>query len=166
LENFVQSVNLFGDSQSFTSIELDQIVVTTIHQGNFFRCYKYLIKYFSAAKGREWPFVFIVRFNDGCIPLISSTSKDEKSEKEISQILEEERRLAFVGMSRPSKNLYISFSKCDYDGSPIIPSRFLSEIPDDLVQIAERAFDRTKMQSSKRLLESNDTESAIKKREI
>ncbi len=73
-----------------------------------------------ASKGTEFPYVFFVGFNEGTIP--SNRSIEDGG-------IEEERRVAYVGVTRAMENLYISFSEdYDYSGKLRIPSRFLNEM--------------------------------------
>lgn len=76
-----------------------------------------------AAKGLEFPVVFIVGMEDGLFP--SSRSMDAEAE------LEEERRLAYVGMTRAMSDLFLTFagSRYNFGGrSYNMPSRFLLEL--------------------------------------
>jgi len=81
-----------------------------------------------AAKGLEFPVVFIVGLEDGLLPL---------AREEFIRDLEEERRLFFVGITRAKRRLFLSyaesrmrFGRTDYTE----PSRFLSELPDDVAE--------------------------------
>ncbi|MDO8536637.1 MAG: ATP-dependent helicase, partial [bacterium] len=71
------------------------------------------------AKGLEFDRVFIAGASEGLLPHAMSIDKDEQ--------LEEERRLMYVAMTRAKKELCLSF----YD----LPSRFLSEIPRELIEL-------------------------------
>lgn len=71
------------------------------------------------AKGLEFDYVFLVGCNEGLLP-------HEKSMSQESEV-EEERRLMYVAMTRARVKLYILFH--------IFPSRFLKEIPEDLVEV-------------------------------
>lgn len=76
-----------------------------------------------AAKGLEFPVVFIVGMEDGLFP----SSRADNSEEE----LEEERRLAYVGMTRAMKDLFLTFagSRYAFGGRTYnAPSRFLLEL--------------------------------------
>ena len=82
-----------------------------------------------AAKGLEYPVVFITGLEDGVFPHLRSLGDPES--------LEEERRLCYVGITRARERLYLChawrrtlYGATDYYS----PSRFLSEIPDELVQ--------------------------------
>ena len=75
-----------------------------------------------AAKGLEFPVVFIVGMEDGLFP--SLRSDDEKD-------LEEERRLAYVGMTRAMEELFLTFANSRYafgSRNYAMPSRFLTEL--------------------------------------
>jgi len=82
-----------------------------------------------AAKGLEFPIVFIVGMEEGLFP--HSRSLLDAGE------LEEERRLAYVGMTRAKKLLYLSYaSRRLYFGEKISnpPSRFIVDIPENLLE--------------------------------
>lgn len=82
-----------------------------------------------SAKGLEFPVVFIVGMEEGLFP-------HSRSLFDVNQ-LEEERRLAYVGMTRAKELLYLSFaSKRLYFGQRTSnpPSRFIVEIPEDLLE--------------------------------
>ncbi|HVC28489.1 MAG TPA: DNA helicase II [Gammaproteobacteria bacterium] len=82
-----------------------------------------------SAKGLEFPLVFICGLEDGLFP-------HERSSEDLEG-LEEERRLCYVGMTRAKQELYLSYAESrrlhgmDNYG---VPSRFLREIPPDLLQ--------------------------------
>ncbi len=84
------------------------------------------------AKGLEFPAVFLVGLEDGVFPHLRSLGDPAE--------LEEERRLAYVGITRAEHHLYLSHAwtrMVHGSGSSNIPSRFLNEIPDELVRDAE-----------------------------
>ena len=81
-----------------------------------------------AAKGLEFPIVFIIGMEEGLFP-------HSRSLMDISQ-LEEERRLAYVGITRAKQKLFLSYaSRRLYFGEHITnpPSRFLMDIPENLI---------------------------------
>jgi DNA helicase-2/ATP-dependent DNA helicase PcrA len=81
------------------------------------------------AKGLEFPAVFLVGMEDGIFPHLRSLGDPVE--------LEEERRLCYVGITRAERHLYVShaWSRMLYGrGSSNIPSRFLNEIPEELVR--------------------------------
>ena len=86
------------------------------------------------AKGLEYPIVFITGMEEGVFPHLRSLGEPEE--------LEEERRLCYVGVTRARERLYISYAWCrslwgetQYNS----PSRFVGEIPDQLVRTSEAA---------------------------
>ncbi len=86
-----------------------------------------------AAKGLEYPKVFIVGLNDGTLP--HSRSVDDP------EALMEERRLFYVGITRAMDELYLLYSQNRTSfgyTEPALPSRFIEDIPEDLLQISGR----------------------------
>lgn len=95
------------------------------------------------AKGLEFPVVFVVGMEDGVFPHIRSLGDPEE--------LEEERRLAYVGITRAMDRLFLThsisrmlFGQTNYNP----PSRFLKEIPDRLLERVERKSPRRAASSS------------------
>ncbi|AOM41628.1 DNA helicase Rep [Xenorhabdus hominickii] len=89
--------------------ELDQIQLMTLH----------------ASKGLEFPYVFLVGMEEGLLPHQSSIDEDN---------IEEERRLAYVGITRARRELFFTLSKERRQYGELIrpePSRFLFELPQD-----------------------------------
>jgi DNA helicase-2/ATP-dependent DNA helicase PcrA len=85
------------------------------------------------AKGLEFDVVFMVGMEDGVFPHFRSMGDQAE--------LEEERRLAYVGITRARKRLYLlhAWSRSLFGGSNYNPpSRFLSEIPPELVRVVEK----------------------------
>lgn len=86
-----------------------------------------------AAKGLEFPYVFLCGMNEGVFP--SRKTKDLLG-------MEEERRLAFVAMTRARKRLYLSGAEGrNLDGSPRYPSRFVLDIDRNLLVYTEKPND-------------------------
>jgi DNA helicase II / ATP-dependent DNA helicase PcrA len=84
------------------------------------------------AKGLEYPVVFLIGMEDGVFPHLRSLGDPDE--------LEEERRLAYVGITRAKERLYLSHAWCrslwgQTQYNP--PSRFIREIPDALVRAVE-----------------------------
>jgi DNA helicase-2/ATP-dependent DNA helicase PcrA len=80
------------------------------------------------AKGLEFPVVFLTGMEDGVFPHLRAMSNPKE--------LEEERRLAYVGITRAQRRLYVSRATMRSSwGAPQVnpPSRFLGELPDALV---------------------------------
>ena len=87
-----------------------------------------------AAKGLEFPVVFILGLDDGVLP--HQRSFDD------AEAMLEERRLLYVGMTRAKDRLYLlrAFRRSLYgDSSVSMPSRFLKDIPAHLMQDAQQA---------------------------
>ena len=82
-----------------------------------------------AAKGLEFPVVFIAGMEQGLFPLGKAMNDPEEEE--------EERRLLYVGITRAEKKLYISHASRRYKFGQLefsLPSRFLGEIPENLLE--------------------------------
>jgi DNA helicase-2/ATP-dependent DNA helicase PcrA len=111
------------DKASLVHENLDAVTLITLH----------------AAKGLEFPVVFIVGMEEGLLPH-SRALMDHKQ-------LEEERRLAYVGMTRAMYRLYLvrAFRRSFYgtfgetDGGVMEPSRFIQDISRHLLEIIEEA---------------------------
>ena len=120
LAGFLEKVSLVADADEIPEGEDHGGVVTmmTLH----------------TAKGLEFPTVFLTGMEDGIFP--HSRTLGEKEE------IEEERRLAYVGLTRARERLYIS--RAEYRstwGAPNYnpPSRFLDEIPEDVIEWRNQA---------------------------
>ena len=116
LSRFLNDLSLVADTDSYD--ETSQVTLMTLH----------------AAKGLEFPVVFLVGMEEGVFPL-SRQAEDEDE-------LEEERRLAYVGITRAEEVLYVTnassrmlFGRSSYNQ----PSRFLREIDDDLLTYTGQA---------------------------
>jgi DNA helicase-2/ATP-dependent DNA helicase PcrA len=112
---FLERVSLVADSDQIPDGEDHGGVVTlmTLH----------------TAKGLEFPTVFLTGMEENVFP--HSRSLGDPTE------IEEERRLAYVGLTRARKNLYLSRASTRFAfGSPTYnsPSRFLSEIPEEIIE--------------------------------
>ncbi|XVF54857.1 hypothetical protein PTKIN_Ptkin05aG0214600 [Pterospermum kingtungense] len=104
----------------------NSVTLTTIHQ----------------SKGLEWDMVFIVKANETEIPLLHEFNG---AATENGTLLEEERRLLYVAMTRARQKLFILFVTMDSNWQMLQPSRFLKEIPDHLREIqAERSMNDLK----------------------
>jgi ATP-dependent DNA helicase UvrD/PcrA len=111
VEEFLQQVALFSEQDNLKS---DEGIVTlmTIHN----------------AKGLEFPVVFLLGMEDGVFPHMRSIEAGD---------VEEERRLAYVGITRAKQKLYLTYARRRslYGGSEWnLPSRFLDEIPAELAE--------------------------------
>ncbi|CAM3841407.1 UvrD-helicase domain-containing protein [Nocardiopsis rhodophaea] len=115
LVDFLEQISLVADT--------DQIPDTDEHGGVV------TLMTLHSAKGLEFPVVFLTGMEDGVFPHMRTLG--EKAE------LEEERRLAYVGITRAQKRLYLSRSAVRSAwGTPSYnpPSRFIDEIPKELVE--------------------------------
>uniref|UniRef100_A0A7N0UHR9 DNA 3'-5' helicase n=1 Tax=Kalanchoe fedtschenkoi TaxID=63787 RepID=A0A7N0UHR9_KALFE len=93
----------------------DSVTLTTIHQ----------------SKGLEWDVVFIVKVNESEIPLLHEF---KESMRGTESLVEEERRLFYVGMTRAKKKLFILYVTMNSNWQLLPPSRFLNEIPSHLME--------------------------------
>lgn len=112
LQDFLENVALVSDVDEFESSE-SKVTLMTLH----------------AAKGLEFPVVFLVGLDEGLFPH-SRTLMD-------SSQIEEERRLAYVGITRAEQQLYVTnaSTRTMYGRiSAYMPSRFLAEIPENLLE--------------------------------
>ena len=88
-----------------------------------------------ASKGLEFPIVFIVGMEEGLFPHSRSVLSPHE--------LEEERRLCYVAITRAKERLYISFAKFRRifgSASATMPSRFVGELPQNLIDIQLSEF--------------------------
>ena len=114
LQGFLEHVSLVMDNDSQDGEE--KVSIMTLH----------------AAKGLEFPVVFLPGWEDGLFP--SQRSMDESGLKG----LEEERRLAYVGITRAERICTISFAgnrRVFGQWQSSMPSRFIDELPDDHVEV-------------------------------
>ena len=112
LEGYLEDIALISDIDNYNE-SADQVVLMTIH----------------SAKGLEFPYVFLIGMEEGVFP--SEMSKYSEAD------LEEERRLAYVGITRAKKELYISNSvtRMLYGRTQRNePSRFLREIEPEYLE--------------------------------
>ena len=96
-----------------------------------------------AAKGLEFPNVFIVGLSDGTLPHIRSFDDPEG--------MQEERRLFYVGITRAKDRLYLvlPLNRSSFGYSePVDESRFLRDIPDDLIKDSGRSRKRSRITRS------------------
>jgi DNA helicase-2/ATP-dependent DNA helicase PcrA len=101
-----------------------------------------------AAKGLEFPVVFIAGAEDGLIPHERSLDEDESN-------IEEERRLFYVAIPRARDKLFISCCKKRKKMQSVVecePSRFLSEIPSELIETRELSNEPVDAQTAAKLL--------------
>jgi DNA helicase-2/ATP-dependent DNA helicase PcrA len=113
LARFLEDAALITDVDEYDE-KADAVTLITLH----------------AAKGLEFPVVFIVGMEEGLLPHMRSY--DDPAQ------MEEERRLCYVGMTRAEERLYLVRAFRRTFGGHNPPSRFLADIPPDLVTTRER----------------------------
>jgi DNA helicase-2/ATP-dependent DNA helicase PcrA len=112
LAEFLERVSLVADSDEIPQGDAGVVTLMTLH----------------TAKGLEFPVVFVTGWEDGMFPHMRALGDPAE--------LCEERRLAYVGITRARQRLYLSRAKVRSSwGQPMMnpESRFLREIPDDLI---------------------------------
>ncbi|GEN48292.1 DNA helicase PcrA [Ligilactobacillus pobuzihii] len=110
--DFLAELSLVSDQDSVDE-EQNEVTMMTLH----------------AAKGLEFPVVFLIGMEEGIFPLSRAMTDEDE--------LEEERRLAYVGITRAQQELFLTnaFSRMLYGRKQNNPtSRFIEEIDDDLLQ--------------------------------
>ncbi|HSP04568.1 MAG TPA: 3'-5' exonuclease, partial [Acidimicrobiales bacterium] len=109
---FLEAVSLVADTDQLDP-DQSEVTLMTLH----------------SAKGLEYPIVFLVGLEDGIFPHLRTLTEPDQ--------LEEERRLAYVGITRAMHHLHIThaWSRTLFGGTQYNPpSRFLDEIPSELVE--------------------------------
>ena len=112
LQAFLERVSLVADADQLPDNDQGVVTLMTLH----------------TAKGLEFPIVFLTGWEDGQFPHLRALGNPRE--------LAEERRLAYVGITRAQRRLYVSRALMRASwGNPVTnpPSRFLQEIPGDLV---------------------------------
>jgi DNA helicase-2/ATP-dependent DNA helicase PcrA len=112
LEDFLAEISLVSDIDGMKD-ESDAVVMMTLH----------------SAKGLEFPVVFLAGLEENLFPISRAVADDKE--------LEEERRLAYVGMTRAEDRLYLSSAmrRMLYGNIQAnLPSRFLDEVPEALLE--------------------------------
>lgn len=115
IEDFLADVSLLSDVDKTEDID-DSVTMLTVH----------------SSKGLEFPVVFMVGMEEGLFPM-SRALEDDKE-------LEEERRLCYVAVTRAEKKLFVSYAKLRtiYGRTNYtLPSRFVDEMPKDLLEVDE-----------------------------
>jgi DNA helicase-2/ATP-dependent DNA helicase PcrA len=128
LENLKELLRAMGEFQNLAGF-LDHVALVMENDENAEGA-RLQIMTLHAAKGLEFDTVFLPGWEEGLFP--SQRSLDEGGEKS----LEEERRLAYVGITRARKHAIISHAanrRIYGNWSPAIPSRFLDELPEEMI---------------------------------
>ena len=116
LDKFMEDIALLTDTENETKDDSNKVSLMTIH----------------SAKGLEFPFVFIVGMEENLFP--SQLSLNSRTD------LEEERRLFYVALTRAEKAAFLSYAQTRFKYGTVTyaePSRFISEIPLDFIEIPE-----------------------------
>ena len=110
LDNYLAEISLYTDIDAYREIE-DKLTLMTIH----------------SAKGLEYDTVFMVGLEEGLFPLQRTVTEPQE--------LEEERRLFYVGATRARKKLYLTTAMSRFRFGEVlsVPSRFIQEIPEELL---------------------------------
>ena len=113
--HYLAHVALFTNADA--EVGADKVKLMTVH----------------AAKGLEFDYVFLCGMDEGIFP--SRKIKDMLG-------MEEERRLAFVAITRAKKRLFLSYAEGrNFDGSPRYPSRFILDIDENLTEYTQKPSD-------------------------
>jgi ATP-dependent DNA helicase UvrD/PcrA len=113
LEEFLEQVALVSDTDDFEN-EIDKVSLMTLH----------------AAKGLEFPVVYLIAVEEGMLP--HERSRDDRTQ------LEEERRLLFVGITRAEEELQLSYAAYRFHhgkNQMTVASSFLMELPRDEMEV-------------------------------
>lgn len=113
LPDFMKDVALLTDQDLDNEDDLNKVTLMTVH----------------AAKGLEFPYVFVVGLEENLFPSMMSGQSQED--------LEEERRLFYVAITRAEKRLFLSFAKSRFKWGQYIesdPSRFINEIDERYIE--------------------------------
>ena len=135
LSQFLEGITLSSDIDNVEETE-DSVTLMTLH----------------SAKGLEFPVVFLVGMEEGIFPGYKSISEPKE--------LEEERRLCYVGITRAKEHLYLTCSKqrTIFGSTSYNPvSRFLKEIPEDLLEGYKEAFGEEDNNKNQMFKDSNYT---------
>ena len=149
VDEFLEQVSLVADADDLS--DDDKVIMMTMH----------------AAKGLEYPVVFIVGVEEGLFP--HSRALVDANE------LEEERRLAYVGITRAQERLFLThawsrqqFGTTQYNP----PSRFLEEIPEELIEHQGSVQNRPKARTTRdddwggRKVSSFDPDDEFRERQV
>ena len=116
LPDFMQDVALLTDQDKETKDDFNKVTLMTVH----------------AAKGLEFPYVFVVGLEENLFPSMMSGESQEN--------LEEERRLFYVAITRAEKRLFLSFAATRFKWGQFTdcqPSRFISELDNSCLEKQE-----------------------------
>ncbi|OEF99465.1 ATP-dependent DNA helicase PcrA [Vulcanibacillus modesticaldus] len=135
LENFLSEVALVSDIDQADgdTEQVDSVTMMTLH----------------SAKGLEFPVVFLAGLEEGIFPHNRALMEEDE--------MEEERRLAYVGITRAEQELYISYadSRMLFGRTQMNkPSRFISEIPEELLLDLREEVKKTMVVKKRNILDT------------
>ncbi len=139
LDDFLEKTALVSDTDSYEE-NGGKVTLMTIH----------------SAKGLEFPIVFLAGMDEGIFPGVRSLMDESK--------LEEERRLCYVGITRAKEKLYVTNTdmRTMYGQlKPYSPSRFLKEIPADLMDELKRDSGMEEQRDFRRRVDSQASKWAL-----
>lgn len=137
LGDFLDEISLVADISEHEDNE-DTITLMTLH----------------SAKGLEFPVVFITGMEEGIFPHSNAFTEGEEG-------IEEERRLCYVGFTRAKERLYLTNAKKRMlygKTSQNPPSRFISEIKDDLLESSNMSIKEEKLINKNEMYSNEDVE--------
>jgi DNA helicase-2/ATP-dependent DNA helicase PcrA len=128
LAQFLTRITMRFESDEEQEGPPNRVVLSTLH----------------ASKGLEFPVVFLVGLVEGVLPHARTT--DPKASDLEAADVDEERRLFYVGVTRAQDRLYLVRPRMRAlrgKPTPLVPSRFLEGLPDEHVEVYDRAVART-----------------------
>ncbi len=138
LADFMQDVALLTDQDTEKDNDFNKVTMMTVH----------------AAKGLEFPYVFVVGLEENMFPNIMSSESQEA--------LEEERRLFYVAITRAEKRLFLSFASTRFKWGQFIDSeksRFIDELDEKCLEMHEHFPSSELKKSTKFLINKNQLNS-------
>jgi len=128
LTDFMQDIALLTDQDKETKDDFNKVTLMTVH----------------AAKGLEFPYVFVAGLEENLFPNMMSGQSQEN--------LEEERRLFYVAITRAEKRLFLSFATTRFKWGQFIdsqPSRFISELDESCLEKQEISINKKDFSQNK-----------------
>ena len=137
LRKFITSISL----ETNTGFVKNAVTLSTIHQ----------------MKGLESPICFLLRFNQGILPMADNDSKDDSGLGDSTVSLQEERRIAYVAMTRAKHRLFITCA-LSARGRTCEPSEFINEIESKYISrdIALSEQEKAEVEKAIALIDDSD----------